>query len=103
MYFLSTGSGETRWTFETGDAVKSCPAVDPLTGLVVVGSHDGNVYALNPQVRVFLCFDVATHRSVYHLHKSGLILVVFFHQRSENRALRCVIFVLLHLFKQVSE
>lgn len=38
--------------FETGDAVKSCPAVDPLTGLVMVGSHDGHVYALSPQVRM---------------------------------------------------
>lgn len=36
--------------FETGDAVKSCPAVDPFTGLVIVGSHDGHVYALNPKV-----------------------------------------------------
>ncbi|CAK6956090.1 beta-alanine-activating enzyme [Scomber scombrus] len=51
VYFLCAASGETRWTFETGDAVKSCPAVDPLTGLVMVGSHDGHVYALNPKVR----------------------------------------------------
>lgn len=53
MYFLCTASGETRWLFETGDAVKSSPAVDPLTGLVIVGSHDGHVYALNPKVSVF--------------------------------------------------
>lgn len=39
--------------FETGDAVKSSPAVDILTGLVIVGSHDGHVYALNPKVSVF--------------------------------------------------
>lgn len=51
MYFLCTASGKTRWMFETGDAVKSCPAVDPVTGLVIVGSHDGHVYALNPKVR----------------------------------------------------
>lgn len=50
VYFLCAASGKTRWTFETGDAVKSCPAVDPLTGLVIVGSHDGHVYALNPKV-----------------------------------------------------
>ena len=36
--------------FETGDAVKSSPAVDPATGLVIVGSHDGHLYALDPQV-----------------------------------------------------
>lgn len=51
VYFLCTTTGKTQWTFETGDAVKSCPAVDPLTGLVMVGSHDGHVYALSPQVR----------------------------------------------------
>lgn len=50
MYFLCAATGETRWTFETGDAVKSSPAVDPLTGLVLVGSHDGHVYALDAEV-----------------------------------------------------
>lgn len=50
VYFLCTETGKTQWVFETGDAVKSCPAVDPLTGLVVVGSHDGYVYALNSEV-----------------------------------------------------
>lgn len=42
--------------FKTGDAVKSCPAVDSLTGLVIVGSHDGHVYALDPKVGSFKCF-----------------------------------------------
>lgn len=54
MYFLCVASGETQWVFETGDAVKSCPAVDPVTGLVIVGSHDGHVYGLNPKVRVIV-------------------------------------------------
>lgn len=51
VYFLCASSGDTRWIFKTGDAVKSSPAVDPVTGLVIVGSHDGTVYALNPEVR----------------------------------------------------
>lgn len=51
VYFLCASSGDTRWVFKTGDAVKSSPAVDPVTGLVIVGSHDGTVYALNPEVR----------------------------------------------------
>ncbi len=33
--------------------MKSAAAVDPLTGLVMVGSHDGHVYALNPKVSAF--------------------------------------------------
>lgn len=51
VYFLCAESGETRWIFKTGEAVKSSPTVDPVTGLVIVGSHDGTVYALNPEVR----------------------------------------------------
>lgn len=50
MYVLSADSGETRWVFGTGDAVKSRPAADPLTGRMMVGSHDGFVYALDLQV-----------------------------------------------------
>lgn len=50
MYFLSVDSGQTCWVFKTGDAVKSAPAVDPQTGLVLIGSHDGHVYALEPLV-----------------------------------------------------
>ncbi len=38
------------WTFETGDVVKSSPTVDPKTGLMFTGSHDGFIYALDPLV-----------------------------------------------------
>lgn len=40
--------------------MKSCAAVDPLTGLVMVGSHDGHVYALDPKVSVF---DTKTYKA----------------------------------------
>lgn len=70
VYFLCTTSGKTQWTFQTGDAVKSCPAVDPITGLLIVGSHDGHVYALNPEVRAihpkriifFICISKIAHK-----------------------------------------
>ena len=52
VYFLCVNTGDTKWTFQTGDAVKCCPTVDPLTGLVLVGSHDGHMYSLDPQVCV---------------------------------------------------
>lgn len=55
VYFLDVTCGDTVWTFETGDVVKSSPAVDPKTGLVFAGSHDGYVYALNPLVRFQRC------------------------------------------------
>lgn len=57
VYFLRVDSGDTWWTFETKDAVKSSPAVDPRSGLVFAGSHDGHVYALNPQVST-VCMSV---------------------------------------------
>lgn len=50
MYFLDVSCGETVWTFETGDVVKSSPTVDPKTGMIFAGSHDGNIYALDPKV-----------------------------------------------------
>lgn len=43
--------------FKTGDSVKSSPAVDPQTGLVIVGSHDGHLYALDPLVKTTLHFS----------------------------------------------
>ena len=58
VYFLCVASGAELWVFETGDAVKSSPAVDPDTGLVFVGSHDGRLYALDPQVGPLLDLDL---------------------------------------------
>lgn len=63
MYFLCIVSGETRWIFKTGDAVKSSPTVDPVTGVVIVGSHDGTVYGLNPEVRKHYLISNACHRN----------------------------------------
>ncbi|KAJ8333300.1 hypothetical protein SKAU_G00421960 [Synaphobranchus kaupii] len=51
VYFLSVETGQTHWVFATGDSVKSSPAVDIVTGLILVGSHDGHIYALNPKAR----------------------------------------------------
>ena len=40
--------GDVLWTFTAGGAIASTPAIDPLSGYVVFGSDDGNVYALDP-------------------------------------------------------
>lgn len=59
--------------------MKSCPAVDPLSGLVIVGSHDGHVYALNPEVRTIHAkplimrssvFSICIAKTVDHVHFS---------------------------------
>jgi acyl-CoA synthetase len=44
---LKSNSGEKYWVFTTEDAVKSSPTMDPTTGLVFIGSHDHDVYALD--------------------------------------------------------
>ena len=41
VYVLNIASGAIVWSFQTGDAVKSSPLVDPEDGCVYVGSHDG--------------------------------------------------------------
>jgi outer membrane protein assembly factor BamB len=48
VYALDAGSGELRWSYETGGAVLSSPAavVAPLP-TVYIGSNDHNVYALD--------------------------------------------------------
>lgn len=39
--------GTVLWTFETGDVIQSSPALAP-DGTIYFGSHDGRLYALNP-------------------------------------------------------
>jgi len=39
-----------KWKFKTGGAIHSSPAIGP-DGTIYVGSYDGNLYALNPDVR----------------------------------------------------
>ena len=47
VYVLNRHDGKVVWTFSTRGQVKSSPCVDPLTGLVYIGSHDQNLYALD--------------------------------------------------------
>lgn len=46
LWWLCVESGETVGVWDW----RCCPTVDPLAGLVMVGSQDGHVYALDPQV-----------------------------------------------------
>ena len=54
VFTVCSDSGTVHWCIKPGgssEPVKSSPAVDPVTGLVWVGSHDHHVYALNVCVR----------------------------------------------------
>ncbi|XP_041054843.1 beta-alanine-activating enzyme isoform X1 [Carcharodon carcharias] len=58
---LRENDGETHWIFWTGNSVKSSPVMDPDLGLVFVGSHDQNIYAL----------DILGKVCVWKLHCGG--------------------------------
>ncbi|KAG9402547.1 hypothetical protein AC1031_007157 [Aphanomyces cochlioides] len=47
IYCLHLMTGEIRWSFLTQDQVKCSPLVVPEKGVVVCGSHDHSVYALD--------------------------------------------------------
>ena len=50
VYSLASDSGATHWCTKPGgssEPIKSSPCIDPITGLVWVGSHDHHIYALD--------------------------------------------------------
>ena len=47
VYALSAATGTELWRFETGDIVRSSPAV--AGGVVYVGSDDNHLYALDAE------------------------------------------------------
>ncbi len=47
VYAIDAGSGEKKWTFQTGSSVNSSATV--IDGVVYVSSQDGNVYAIDAQ------------------------------------------------------
>ena len=47
LYAVNPTNGATRWTFATGGAITSAPAVGP-NGTVYIGSLDRKVYVLHP-------------------------------------------------------
>ncbi|XP_021117978.1 acyl-CoA synthetase family member 4 isoform X4 [Heterocephalus glaber] len=47
VYVLKSNNGEEYWIFTTEDTVKSSATVDPITGLIYIGSHDQHAYALD--------------------------------------------------------
>ncbi|XP_075400395.1 beta-alanine-activating enzyme isoform X2 [Tenrec ecaudatus] len=56
VYVLRSDSGVRHWIFPTQDTIKSSAAMDPVTGLLYIGSHDQHAYALDIYVRLHLGF-----------------------------------------------
>jgi outer membrane protein assembly factor BamB len=55
-YSTSNNNGATKWTFATGGAIEGSPAVGA-DGTIYFGSHDANLYALNPNGTQKWVFD----------------------------------------------
>jgi len=49
VYRVNLEDGTEDWSFQTGNLVMSGPALDPELDTVFIGSHDGNLYALDAQ------------------------------------------------------
>lgn len=50
IYVFDVLTGKEWWKVQTKDVVKCMPATDPASGVIVCGSHDGCIYALNIKV-----------------------------------------------------
>lgn len=68
VYVLKRSDGATHWLFSTGDAVKSSPAVDPVWGLIYIGSHDQHLYALDIEVRALIYRLLIVNHVFYCTH-----------------------------------
>ena len=54
LHFLSTTDGTSLGSFDTGGAVKACPAIDPWTGSVWATSHSHSFFVLDAAAKL-LC------------------------------------------------
>jgi outer membrane protein assembly factor BamB len=52
--------GVEQWQFETGDIVRSAPAIDE-AGNIYLGSYDNHLYGFDPQGNVIMKFDMGNN------------------------------------------
>ena len=52
MYVLRIEDGILEWKFETGEAIKSTPFINPENGYVYFGCHDKQIYCLDVDVKI---------------------------------------------------
>ena len=60
-YNTSHVDGTIKWTFETGDGIESSPVIG-IDGTIYIGSHDGYLYAINPDGTEQWRFDAGPPR-----------------------------------------
>ena len=52
LYVLNITTGEIKWKYQTGGPIKSSPAVDLKSSLVIFGSHDHHLFGVDIQVNM---------------------------------------------------
>ena len=52
LHFLSTADGTVLGSFDTGGAVRACPAIDPWTGSVWATSHSRSIFVLDSTAKL---------------------------------------------------
>ena len=62
IYVYEASTGFQHWKYTTGDQVKDSACVNPVSGLIYVGSHDHNVYCIDIQVRA----KVLNNNNIYN-------------------------------------
>jgi outer membrane protein assembly factor BamB len=78
VYALNAESGEKAWEYETGGRVCTPPVLIDSLNLILVGSEDGNVYAIDPQEKsshVFYSFDAPVLAPLYADQEKGILYV----------------------------
>ena len=63
LLFAFDPDGSLRWTFRTGDRIRSSPSIG-VDGTIYFGSHDGRLYAVSPD---------GTERWSVHLDERGIV------------------------------
>jgi acyl-CoA synthetase len=51
LYAVNSMTGDVWWKYKVSGEVKSSPIVDPITSLVIFGSHDQCLHAVNIKVK----------------------------------------------------
>lgn len=50
IYVMDVSTGDLVWSFTTNGQVKCSPVADEKSSLILIGSHDQNLYALSIEV-----------------------------------------------------
>jgi len=78
VYALNAESGEKAWEYETGGRVCTPPVLIDSLNLILVGSEDGNVYAIDPQEKsydVLYSFEAPVLAPLYADQEKGILYV----------------------------